>query len=296
MDDQHEHGTHSGGRGAAPGPAAEDSRNARPTSAFHTDNITDSMTDRLVGALDAQAASAGVRRLREWAHAGLAVRPGERALDIGSGTGSETRALAEAVGRSGEATGVEPNPGLRTVAGQRAAAADSTARFVRGDASALPVDDAAVDVVWCERVFQHLSEPDRAAAEIARVLRPGGRVALLDTDWATTILYPGEAEVVAVLTGGALAAAANPHAGRKLMGQLAATGLEIDDLGSQALIQDPRKVSWPLIRALAEKAVQEELITGRQRDRLYADLTAAAERSALHMSVTMFGIIAHRPG
>jgi SAM-dependent methyltransferase len=268
---------------------------SRPNSAFHSDNIKGSNTDLLVGALDVQAASAGVRRLREWAHRGVAARSGERALDIGAGTGSETQVLAAAVGPAGDALGVEPNPGVRSVAERRAAEAGSRARFVDGDALALPVGDADVDAVWCERVFQHLAEPEKAATEIARVLRPGGRVALLDTDWATTILHPGEADVVAVLTGGALTAAANPYAGRKLVGQLAAAGLEIHDVGSQALIQDHQKVSWPIIRMLGEGAVRRDLITEGQRDRLYADLTAAAGRGALHMSVTMFGVIARRP-
>ncbi|NUK50078.1 methyltransferase domain-containing protein [Streptomyces lunaelactis] len=267
----------------------------RPTSAFHSDNFDDSHTDELVGLLDVQALSAGVRRLREWAHLGVAARPGERALDMGAGTGSVTQMLAAAVAPDGEAIGVEPNPGLRSVAERRAAEAGSAARFVDGDALALPMGDAEADVVWCERVFQHLDEPEKAAAEIARVLRPGGRVALLDSDWATAILHPGEPEVVAALTGATVSAAANPYAGRKLAGQLAAAGLEIDDLGSQALIQDPGEVAWPLVRLLCDGAVRSELITEQQRDGLYADLTAAAERSALHMSVTMFGVIAHRP-
>ncbi|MFF3401970.1 methyltransferase domain-containing protein [Streptomyces sp. NPDC002659] len=270
-------------------------RDSRPTSAFHSDNITASATDTLVGVLDMQAASAGVRRLRDWAQLGVAARPGERAVEIGSGTGAVTRVLAAAVAPDGEAIGVEPNPGLRTVAEQRAADAGSAARFVDGDALALPFADLDADVVWCERVFQHLAEPEKAAAEIARILRPGGRVALLDTDWATTILHPGDPDVVAALSQGALAAAANPYAGRKLAGQLAAVGLEIDDLGSQALVQDPRKVTWPLVKLLAETALRGELITEEQRDTLYAELGAAAEQGALHMSVTMFGVIARRP-
>jgi SAM-dependent methyltransferase len=226
----------------------------RPTSSFHWDNMTGSDAGRLAGALDAQAATSGVRRLREWAHLGVAARPGERAVDIGPGTGSETQVLAAEVTRTGDAVGVEPNPGLRSVAERRAAEAGSSARFVDGAAQALPLGDSEVDVVWCERVFQHLSEPGKAAAEIARVLRPGGRVALLDTDWATAILHPGDPEVVGPVMAGARSAAVNPHSGRKLAGQLAAVGLEIDDLGSQALIQRPDDSTGRSSRCSARRA------------------------------------------
>ncbi|WP_330302222.1 MULTISPECIES: methyltransferase domain-containing protein [unclassified Streptomyces] len=267
----------------------------RPTSDFHAQNFTAESVARLVGALDAQDANDGVRRLRAWAHEALAARPGERALDIGSGSGSQTRHLAAAVTPGGEVLGIEPNPGLRAVAEQRAAEAGSPARFVDGDALTLPVPDSSVDVVWCERVLQHLLEPEKAVAEIARVLRPGGRVALLDTDWATTILHPGDPETVAALTSGALSAAADPYSGRKLVGRLTAAGLVIDDRGSQALLQDHTSVAWPLIRMLGESALRRALITEGQRDRLYADLTEAAAQGALHMSVTMFGAVAHCP-
>jgi len=267
----------------------------RPASEFNAQNSAAANVDRLVAALDKQEANDGVRRLRAWAHAAVGARPGERAVDIGSGTGSETRALAAAVTPDGEALGIEPNPGLRAVAEQRAAATDSPARFADGDALALPLPDASVDVVWCERVLQHLAEPAKAVGEIARVLRPSGRVALLDSDWATTILHPGDPDTVAALTSGALAAAANPYAGRSLVGWLSVAGLIIDDRGSQALQQDHASVPWPLIRMLGEAAVRRELITGAQLDRLYADLTEAAGRKALHMSVTMFGAVAHRP-
>lgn len=267
----------------------------RPTSEFHAPNITDESVARLVAALDAQDTNDGVQRLRAWAHSALAVRPGERAIDIGSGTGSQAQVLVAAVGPHGEVLGIEPNNGLRMVAEQRAVAAGSQARFVDGDALVLHLPDSSVDIVWCERVLQHLLEPEKAVAEIARVLRPGGRVGLLDTDWATTILHPGDPETVAAITSGALSAAADPYSGRKVVGRLTAAGLVIDDRGSQALLQDHTSVAWPLIRMLSESAVRRELITEEQRDRLYADITEAAEQGALHMSVTMFGAVAHRP-
>ena len=241
---------------------------------------------RLVEALDAQAATAGVMRLREWAHAELAARPGERALDVGCGTGSTTIALAAA---TGAAVGIEPNAEVRAEAALRA---DETVRLVAGDACALPVRDASIDILWCERVFQHLASPSVAAAEFARVLRPGGRVALLDTDWATTILHPGDPRVVAAVSEVPMP---QPFAGRMLTGWLTAAGLEVDDVGSQALIRPHDEVAWDLVRMMAAGALRRGAISEPDRDQLFADLTDAAERGALHFSVTMFGVIAHRP-
>jgi ubiquinone/menaquinone biosynthesis C-methylase UbiE len=269
---------------------------AEHRSGFRKQNIGTANVARLVAALDQQDAAAGVRRLRAWTHEVLAAGAGERALDVGCGTGSQTLRLADEVGPAGDALGVEPNPGLRAVAEERAAAAGNRARFTDGDALALPLPGASVDVVWCERVLQHVTEPDRAVAEMARVLRPGGRIALLDTDWATTILHPGEPAVMAAFTAAALASAANPHAGRELVGRLTAAGLVIDDRGAQALLQDHRSVPWPLVRMLGESAVRRGLLSREECDRAYAGLEEAAGRGALHMSVTMFAVVAHRPG
>ncbi|MGI5441341.1 methyltransferase domain-containing protein [Streptomyces shenzhenensis] len=266
----------------------------RPGPGFRTHTTEPAEAAPLTGALDAQDANPGVRRLRAWAHAALAVKGGERALDVGAGTGSQTRELAAAVGPEGLALGVEPNPGLRAVAEERSA--DTRARFTHGDALALPVPDASVDVVWCERVLQHLAEPDRAVAEMARVLRPGGRVALLDTDWATTVLHPGDPETTWALASGALTGAANPYSGRRLVGQVTAAGLVVDDRGSEALFQDHRSVAWPIIRMLGDSAVHRGLLTEDRRDAAYATLAEAAEQGGLHMSVTMFGVVAHHPG
>lgn len=69
------------------------------------------------------------------------------------------------------------------------------------------------------------------------------------------------------------------------------------DMGrSQALLQDHRSVARPLIRMLGEPAVRRGLLTEAQRDCACAGLAEAAERGALHMSVTMFGVVAHRTG
>ncbi|MET8540600.1 methyltransferase domain-containing protein [Kitasatospora sp. NPDC004799] len=286
----------------------------RPTSPFHAANAAGAdpaLTDRLIAVLDVQAANPGVRRLRAWAHEQLAARPGERALDIGAGTGSETQVLAAAVaprggaaggagddatgGAVGRAIGIEPNPGLRAVAERRAAEAGSPARFLDGDALALPLPDGELDVVWCERVLQHLTDPAKAVDEMARVLRPGGRVALLDTDWSTFVLHPAEPEVRSALATVVRGAAARPDAGRSLAGWLVEAGLTVDRLGADVLLHDSHATCGPLVGGLGAAAVERGLITEEQRDRLSAGLDAAAGVGAFHLSVTMFAAVAHRP-
>jgi SAM-dependent methyltransferase len=246
-----------------------------------------------IRALDAQAGLPGVCRLRSWVLAALAVRPGERVADIGSGTGEQVRSLAEAVGAQGEAVGVEPDAGMRAEAARRAAG--TTATFVDGDAAALPFADASVDAITCERVFQHLAAPDRAAAEIARVLRPGGRVAVTDTDWGTAIVHPGDPDVLGAVGAAMRAGFANPLSGRLLPGLLSGAGLAVEDIGSQALVQPPSAATGPLVTRLGALARDRGAITEEQRALFMADLAVGAERGDFVLSVTMFAVVAHRP-
>ncbi len=246
-----------------------------------------------IRALDAQTALSGVQRLRSWVLSALAVRPGERAADIGSGTGEQVRLLAEAVGAHGEAIGVEPDAGMRAEAARRAAGTAAT--FVEGDATALPFEDASVDVVTCERLFQHLREPERAATEIARVLRPGGRLAVTDTDWATAIVHPGDPDVLGAVGDAMRAGITNPLAGRRLPGLASAAGLVVDDIGSQALIQSREAATGSLMTMLGRLARDRGAVTEAQRALFMADVAAGAERGDFMLSVTMFAVVAHRP-
>ncbi|WP_431958541.1 methyltransferase domain-containing protein [Nocardia lijiangensis] len=260
---------------------------------FHVDRIDADRIDELVGILDLQAELPGIRRMRRWAHEVLAVSTGERALDIGAGTGSEVLVFAKRVGEDGAAVGVDPNPSMLAIARERAEAACSAARFVHGSVYHLPFPDAAFDAVRCERVYQHLDDPAAATAEIARVLRPGGRVLLIDSDWYTAITHPGDPDVVAALGAAMLADMPNPASGRRLRGLLVAAGFAVDDQGSEAVIWDP-VTARPLYQQMNELAGQRGTVTREEYDRFLADLDAGIERGDFHLSVTMFAILAHK--
>jgi len=109
-----------------------------------------------------------------WARIFAAHAPGRRplsVLDLGSGTGRFTSVLAETFG---EVTGVEPSVEMRCIAEQRRDPPD--VRFLAGQAEAVPAADAAFDLVLMFLSFHHVTDRAAAVTEIARVLRPGGRV------------------------------------------------------------------------------------------------------------------------
>lgn len=100
---------------------------------------------------------------------------GTRLVDIGCGPGTYTRRLAQR--HPGiQTVGIDRSPRqLRRARDQVRAVGAENCRFELGDALRLPLADASVDAALASRLFMVLSDPQRALAEIYRVLRPGGR-------------------------------------------------------------------------------------------------------------------------
>lgn len=105
--------------------------------------------------------------------AALAPRPGERILDVATGTGITARACAR---RGAEVTGIDIAAGLLEAA--RTLSGDLPIDYRPGDAEALPFPDASFDAVVSTFGVMFASRPEAAARELARVCRPGGRLAL----------------------------------------------------------------------------------------------------------------------
>ncbi len=106
---------------------------------------------------------------------------GSVVLDVGSGAGTDLLLAAKHVGPIGRAIGVDMTEAMRRRAAAGAAACGLAHVEVRdGDATALGVGDGSVDVVISNSVLNLVPDKHRAIAEIARVLRPGGRVQIAD--------------------------------------------------------------------------------------------------------------------
>ncbi|MCU0770321.1 MAG: class I SAM-dependent methyltransferase [Verrucomicrobia bacterium] len=103
------------------------------------------------------------------------LRPGMDVLDVACGTGAVTQAILRVLGGSGTVVGMDPSPGMLNQARARV-----RTRFVEGEAEALPFPDNTFDFLTMGYALRHVTDLHRAFGEYRRVLRPGGRVLLLE--------------------------------------------------------------------------------------------------------------------
>lgn len=141
------------------------------------------MFDRIAPRYDLmnRVMSAGLDiRWRRLAAAAADVSLGGSALDVCCGTGDLTFELAQRVGPAGTATGLDFAEEMLVRARQKGAERDLAATFVQGDALALPFDDGRFDAATVAFGARNLADLDAGIREMARVVRPGGRVVILE--------------------------------------------------------------------------------------------------------------------
>ena len=211
----------------------------------------------------------GLELTRRLARA-LDLRSGERVLDVASGPGATAFLLAAEFGV--EVDGVDL--GEQSVAGANAkAVANGLAERVRfhvGDAERLPLEDASVDVVVCECAFCTFPDKPTAAAEMARVLEPGGRIGITDV-----VLDPNRLREELKTLAGWVACLADARPVDEYVDLLSDAGLrvtlrEAHDAALARMIEqiDARLVAFRMAKVPALEGVDFD--TARQRTALAA--------------------------
>jgi demethylmenaquinone methyltransferase/2-methoxy-6-polyprenyl-1,4-benzoquinol methylase len=123
----------------------------------------------------------------------LGLPAGSRGLDVGCGVGLYALWLAEAVGQGGRVVAIEPEAAkveaARTLVGREAAG--ERLEFQPGDGTAIPLPDRSVDWVWCGDVLHHIVDTEKALREFLRVVRPGGRIVVKESQVLSAMFLPG---------------------------------------------------------------------------------------------------------
>ena len=200
------------------------------------------------------------------------LRPGDSLLDVGCGPGTLTVDLARRVA-PGPVLGVDAADGVLDRARRHAAEAGVAVEFAVGDVYHLDLPDDSFDVVHAHQVLQHLSDPVRALREMRRVARPGGLVAVRDSDYGAFTWFPaspGLDEWRHLYREVTLANRAECDAGRRLLSWVRAAGFtDVAPSGSAWCFATPEDRTW-WASLWAERTLHSDF--GRQaRDRGLAD-------------------------
>ncbi|MEV7625089.1 methyltransferase domain-containing protein [Actinoplanes sp. NPDC089786] len=242
------------------------------------------------------AASPDIARVRATALDLWELGTGElRLLDAGSGNGEAARELA-ALLPGAEVTAVDFS--ADAVAEATRGHDGSRVKYEVGDVCDLPYENGQFDGVRSERVLQHLTDPDRAVAEMTRVLRPGGRLCLIDTDFESLLVDgspAGFSDVVreAIKAVSALRAAEAMSSGRTLRRRMVRAGLT--DLRAEPItvVHTDVAAASRLVPLQRTSAMAGAL--GERLDALFEVVEQAAADGTFLLVLTMWAVAGSKP-
>lgn len=267
---------------------------ARRTT-FDVDGTADPQA--AVSYLAAVAAVPGVAAAKQRMHDLLGLQPGDSVLDVACGHGVDAIALSAIVGPTGRAVGIDRSHTLIAAARAEAERAGARVELEVGDAEALPFPDASFDAVRIERSLMHVADPARVVAELARVVRPGGRVLLAEPDWDTLLVGHPEPALTAFLRDAVVKEVAHPNIGRCLPSMAIAAGLVIRAIDAWSLALTSFEQAGTLL-GLADGA-RDSVMAGKMpvadAMRWLGELEAADRQGAFVCTLTGLGVLATRP-
>jgi len=196
----------------------------------------------------------------------LGLQAGERALDVGAGPGFLVAEMAEQVGPNGHVTGLDISDSMVALAQRRCAKEPIKSRttIVKGDATALPFPDASFDVGVSTQVYEYVPDVAQALAELHRVLRPGGRALILDTDWDSVVWHSRDRARMQRILAAWNERFADPYLPRTLASRLHDAGFELRSRDVLVLFNpeyDPATYSVSNGRIMADFVIGRQGIT-----------------------------------
>jgi SAM-dependent methyltransferase len=263
----------------------------------------DPNVDVLLATMDETAGWNATLVLRSWERKHLALARGERLLDVGCGLGEAALELAQDLGEGGEVVGVDTSETMLRVARFNARTTRCRVRFTVGDATSLDEPDDSFDAARSERTLQWLADPAGAVADMVRVVHPGGRVSLIDTDWSTLTIDVGDAALTALVRDGMRTERNRPsNIGRRLHELVRGAGcvlLARTEATQTWTTWDPDESPAPRgcfsMESLADDLFADDRLATANRRRFVSKIHDAARRGQFSMRLTMFGVVAATP-
>jgi ubiquinone/menaquinone biosynthesis C-methylase UbiE len=191
----------------------------------------------------------------------LDVRADRRILDVGCGTGDDARVMARLVGARGQVVAVDNSQAMLAEARKRSEGSGLSLEFRLADALALPFPADTFDACCADRSLMHVPDARKAVAEMARVVRPGGRVAVYEVDFETLTIDTDERGLARKVSNTWCDGFRNGWLGRRMPALFAQAGLKEVEVSPHPLILTPTLAKPLLGAATVDKAVEQGRLT-----------------------------------
>jgi ubiquinone/menaquinone biosynthesis C-methylase UbiE len=246
--------------------------------------------------IEAAYLTADVVAQRLAVHDALDVRAGERVLDIGSGPGLLARELAKTVGPEGRLCGVDISDAMIDMARHRCSG-QPQCEFENAEACTLPFEDEAFDAVVSTQVYEYVADIPAAMRELHRVVRRGGRVCIIDTDYDSLVIHTEHPERMRRVLEAWDAHFVHADLPRKLAPALTAAGFEVGRRSAIPIFNPeyhPNAFSYHLLPLMGAFARAQEGVTPEEAEAWLAEFEELSRKGEFFYSLNRYLFTARR--
>ncbi len=202
----------------------------------------------------------------------LKPKKGDNVLDIGSGPGLVAQEIAQIVGPDGSVKCIDNSDAMNVLAKQICAKYPYV-EIKKADVTSLPFPDNYFDTAVSTQVYEYVDDIGTSLTELHRVLKPGGRALILDTDWDTLIWHTHDIERMRRILQTFEGHCSHPRLPRTLTSQLLTTGFQVESQSVYVILNtsyNPNTYTYGLIDFI-ESYVTNSDETSKKEVREWAD-------------------------